>query len=114
MELPKIIFALRGQAKGSARAAAGRAVLKVLESGPGAGGNFASGFRKNLARGQVVLEDHSWLEAGPSAEKPVEELLSLSRESGAELLLYARAEARKVFENREFRHFLFSPYSLQN
>ncbi|HAF95892.1 MAG: hypothetical protein A2X34_05635 [Elusimicrobia bacterium GWC2_51_8] len=96
VELSKITVGLRGQTQATARpAVAGKAALKVLESGPGSGDNFSDAFKKNLAGGQVVFEDYSWLKAAPSApEKTLAELLSLSRDSGAELMFYVRAEAR--------------------
>ena len=95
VELSKITAGLRGQTQETARQAVSKAALKVLESGPGAGNNFAAAFKKNLAGNQVFFEDYPWLKAAPAAqEKTLAELLSSSRDSGAELLFYVKAEAR--------------------
>ena len=97
VELSKITDDLRGQTRETARQAVSKAALKILENGPGAGNNFAAAFKKNISGSQVVFEDYPWLTAATAAqEKTLEELLSSSRDSGAELLFYARAEARTV------------------
>lgn len=97
VELSKITAGLRGQTQETASQAVSKAALEVLESGPGAGDNFAAAFKKNLAGSQVVFEDYPWLKAAPAAQgKTLAELLSSSRDSGAELMFYVRAEARPV------------------
>ena len=94
VELSKITAGLRGQTRETARQAVSKAALEVLESGPGAGDNFAAAFKKNLAGSQVVFEDYPWLKAVGAQKKMLAELLSSSRDSGADLMFYVRAEAR--------------------